>query len=79
MLTNRAQQYITTAEDRKAELAHVDKALRANDYPEWALALPTPSEHQRDNDSSHTYVGETKRPLSQRFKEHTNLDKPTNV
>ena len=32
-----------------------------------------------DIDSSHTYIGETKRPLSQRFKEHTNLDKPTGV
>ena len=27
----------------------------------------------------HTYIGETKRTLSQRFKEHTNLDKPTGV
>ena len=33
-LTNRAQQYVTTAEDRKSELAHVHKALRANGYPE---------------------------------------------
>ena len=32
-----------------------------------------------DIDSSHTYIGETKRTLSQRFKEHTNLDKPTGV
>ena len=32
-----------------------------------------------DIDSSHTYIGETRRPLSQRFKEHTNLDKPTGV
>ena len=47
----------------------------------------TPKEHQCgtiynitcDSDSSHTYIGETKRTLSQRFKEHTNLDKPTGV
>ena len=47
----------------------------------------TPKEHQCgtiynmtcDNDNSHTYSGETKRPLSQRFKEHTNLDKPTGL
>ena len=32
-----------------------------------------------DIDSSYTYIGETKRTLSQRFKEHTNLDKPTGV
>ena len=37
-LTNKAQQYVTSAEDRKSELAHVHKALRANGYPEWALA-----------------------------------------
>ena len=45
----------------------------------------TPKEHQCgtinnitcDIDSSHTCVGETKRTLSQRFKENTNLDKPT--
>ena len=30
-----------------------------------------------DIDSSHTYIGETKRTLCQRFKENTNLDKPT--
>ena len=30
-----------------------------------------------DIDSSYTYIDETKRTLSQRFKEHTNLDKPT--
>ena len=47
----------------------------------------TPKEHKCgtiynitcDIDSSHTYIGETKRTLSQRFKEHTNLDKPTGV
>ena len=146
-LTNKAQQYVTSAEDRKSELAHVHKALRANGYPEWALAPPpssakrppntnnnprrpmlrlpyvaglseqlgrlykshnihmyhkpantlrsmvvhpkdkTPKEHKCgtiynitcDIDSSHTYIGETKRTLSQRFKEHTNLDKPTGV
>ena len=46
-----------------------------------------PKEHQCgtiynitcDIDSSHTYIGEIKRTLSQRFKEHTNLDKPTGV
>ena len=31
------------------------------------------------NNSRHTYIGETKRTLSQRFKEHMNLDKPTGV
>ena len=47
----------------------------------------TPKEHQCgtiynitcDMDSSHTYISETKRTLNQRFKEHTNLDKPTGV
>ncbi|KAK2187211.1 hypothetical protein NP493_175g03004 [Ridgeia piscesae] len=144
-LTYRAQQYVITAEDKKSELAHVHNALRANGYPEWALApsstkrppntnnnprrpmlgLPyvaglleqlgricklhnihmyhksvntlcsmvvhpkdkTPKEHQCgtiynimcDIDSSHTCIGETKRTLSQRFKKHTNLDKPTGV
>ena len=43
-LTNTAQQYFTTAEDRKAELAHVHNALRANDYLELALEVPPPSE-----------------------------------
>ena len=42
-----------------------------------------PKEHQSGTiyniDSSHTYIGETKRTLSQRFKERTNLDKPTGV
>ena len=31
------------------------------------------------NNSRHTYIGETKRTLSQRFKEHTTLDKHTGV
>ena len=31
-LTYREQQYVTTAEDRKSELAHVHNALRANGY-----------------------------------------------
>ena len=141
-LTYREQQYFTTAEDRKSELAHVHNALRANGYPEWALAPPpssakrppstnnprrpilelpnvsglseqlgriykshnihiyqkpanilrsmvlhhkdkTPKEHwcgiiyniTCDIDSSHTYIEK----LSQRFKEHTNLDKSTSV
>ena len=32
-----------------------------------------------DNDPNHTYIGESKRPLGVRFKEHLNLDKPTGV
>ena len=45
-LTYREQQYFTTAEDRKSELVHVHNALRANGYPEWALA-PPPSSAKR--------------------------------
>ena len=45
-LTYREQQYFTTAEDRKSQLAHVHNALRANGYPEWALA-PPPSSAKR--------------------------------
>ena len=39
-LTTRAQLYVTTAEDRRAELSHVCNALRANNYKEWALDVP---------------------------------------
>ena len=39
-LTTRAQLYVTTAEDRKAEISHVRNALRANNYKEWALDVP---------------------------------------
>ena len=45
-LTYRAQQYVTTAEDKKSELSNVHNALRANGYPEWALA-PPPSSAKR--------------------------------
>ena len=38
--TNRAHQCVTTAGGRKSEQAHVHNALRANGYPEWALAPP---------------------------------------
>ena len=148
-LTTRAQLYVTTAEDRKAEISHVRNALRANNYKDWALDVPparskkqvtttdkmttrstramlelpyiqgsseqlsrtyqshgvylfhkpsntirsmlvhpkdkTPKEKlcgtiyhiSCDDDILHTYIGETKRPLSVRFKEHCKLDKPT--
>ena len=36
----RAQLYVPTAEDRKAELSRVRNALRANNYKEWALDVP---------------------------------------
>ena len=45
-LTNRAHQYVTTAEDRKSELAHVHNTPSANGYPEWAL-VPLPSREKR--------------------------------
>ena len=32
-----------------------------------------------DQDLTHVYIGETKRPLGKRFKEHTNLTIPTGV
>ena len=132
-------EYITNQADKKAKLVHVRAALRANDYPEWALEVPRPSKpraknnaghsgsntrrpmlgrvykahnihmyhkpantlrskvvHPKDktplankcgtvyhitcdNDPTHTYIGESKRPLGVRFKEHLNLDKPTGV
>ena len=36
------KQYVATAEDKKAELAHVYEALRANNYSEWAFDIPPP-------------------------------------
>ena len=150
-LTTRAQLYVTTAEDSKAEISHVRNALRANNYKERALDVPparskkqvtttdnkttrstrpmlgllyiqglyeqlsrtyqshgvylfhkpsntirsmlvhpkdkTPKEKlcgtiyhiTCDDDTLHTYIGETERPLSVRFKEHCKLDKPTGV
>ncbi|KAK2151756.1 hypothetical protein NP493_2575g00000 [Ridgeia piscesae] len=53
-LTYREQQYVTTAEDRKSELAHVHNALRANGYPEWALA-PPPSSAKRPPSTKTTH------------------------
>ena len=151
-LTSRVKWHVTTAEDKKAELAHVHEALIANNNPEcWIYHFPsakeppqrdqcdktpgnqssmlgipyvaglseqlnrvykahgvhiyhkpantlhsklvhpkdkTPMEQQCrtilyhitcDNDPDHTYIGETKQPLHQRFKEHRNLDYPTGV
>lgn len=40
-LINRAKQYVTTPEDKKGEVKHVEDALRANNYQEWALKIPT--------------------------------------
>ena len=39
-LNTRAQIYVTTAEDHKAEISHVRNALRANNYKKWALDFP---------------------------------------
>ena len=39
-LTTRTQLYVTTAEDRKAEISDVRNALRASNYKEWALDAP---------------------------------------
>ncbi|KAK2174117.1 hypothetical protein NP493_827g00018 [Ridgeia piscesae] len=138
-LTYREQQYVTTAEDRKSELAHVHNALRANGYPEWALAPPpssakrppsmnnnprrpmlglpyvaglseqlgriyksrnihiyyklvntlrsmvvhpkdkTPKEHRCGTIYNITCDTDSSIEIQKRFKEHTNLDKPTGV
>ena len=45
-LNNRAQQYVTTPEDRKSELAPDDKHMSVNGYSVWALAVP-PSKANR--------------------------------
>ena len=37
---NRTKQFVTTAEDKKAEFAHVHEAHRTNNYSDWALELP---------------------------------------
>ena len=39
-LTTRAQLYVTTAEDRRAELSHVRNAPWTNNYKAWALDVP---------------------------------------
>ena len=45
---------MVTAEDRKSELAHTHNALRANGYPEWALAPPPSSAKTPTNTSNNT-------------------------
>jgi len=64
-LTNRAKLYVTTAEDRKAETTHVRDALRANNYPEWALNIPPRPNakdlHQRNSNNENT--PNIKRPM----------------
>ena len=44
-LIYREQQYFTTAEDRKSELAHVHNALRANAYGRLHLHHPVQKDH----------------------------------
>ena len=72
-LTTRAQLYVTTAEDRKAEISHVQ-----GQNPKGKLC-GTIYHITCDDDTPHTYIGETKRPLSVRFKEHCKLNKPARV
>ena len=77
-LTNRAQQYVTTAEDRKSELAHVHNALRANGYPEWALAPPPSSAKRPPNTNNNPrrsvlrlpYVAGLSEQLGRIYKSH---------
>ena len=46
-LTTLTQLYVTTSEDRKAEISHVRNAVRANNYKEWALDVPLPEVRNR--------------------------------
>ena len=39
-LTNGAKKYVTTAKNKKVELANVREALKANNYSEWVHHLP---------------------------------------
>ena len=39
--TNGAKLYVTTPDDQQAETDHVSNALRANNYEEWALNVPS--------------------------------------
>ena len=76
--THRAQQYVTTAEDRKSELAHVHNALRANGYPEWALTPPPSSAKRPPNTNNNTqrpmlglpYVAGLSEQLGRIYKSH---------
>ncbi|KAK2187420.1 hypothetical protein NP493_166g04035 [Ridgeia piscesae] len=92
-LTNRAQQYVTTDEDRKSELAHVHNALRTTGYPEWALA-PSPSSAKRppntDNNPRRPMLGIPYvaglseqlgriEELGRIYKSHNMYHKPTNT
>ena len=80
-LTYREQQYFTTAEDRKSQLAHVHNALRANGYSEWALA-PPPSSAKRPPSTNNNpqrpmlglpYVAGLSEQLGRLYKSH-NID-----
>ena len=61
-LTTRAMEYVTTQADKKAELVHVRAALKANDYPEWALEVPRPSKPRAKNTAGPS-GSNTRRPM----------------
>ena len=43
ILTSRAKQYVTTTADHLADRHHMEDALKANNYDNWALHLPSKS------------------------------------
>ena len=52
-LFNRVDHYITTQEDRTAERPHIRRALRGNNYMEWAMKIGPRSNTTSDVTRSH--------------------------
>ena len=62
-LLRRADKIVTSEEDKKTEIAHVNKVLAANGYQKWALSLP-PTKKRQPNDVNRTPSATKKTPVA---------------
>ena len=58
-LLRRADMLVSTPEEKKAEKEHVKRALAANGYKKWVLALPKPK--NRENNTTTSTTPETRK------------------